>query len=576
LAAVVASCASTGSDSTNEIDTDHDSYSVIKEYRRLISPTAVELHDLIRSLDAEDYRIREEATTSLIEIAEPALPILRKELSSAQSAESQHRMETAIRCIEETLYSEARPRLLSMVDKLGNSSGRDAAELLISLLARRDKAVAIKAAESLRKFKNFRFVCEKSRDLLEQSKTIKEIREYPRKAFLAKQAYLITGGEEEKRLYERLEPCLQVWPSSGHDPKNTRRSPFTGPRKPNLKWVFSGKSHEGMAPPVVGDDGTIYAGSKEKEFYALNQDGSVKWSFTADEYIADSAVICEDDTVCFSSWPHLNNPGMIYAIFPDGSIRWRELCFGPNLHLGRKNQLHVGGKRLFAFNLFGNKLWEFGPDPFEGSYLSAVNDDGIIYLVAENLYAVTADGASKWKAEVWSDSPPAIGRNGLVYVNSGGWELFAYKPDGTLCWRLKLAANGGRWLSNGGLAIAADRTIYCCCGDSKLRAVSPDGNVKWTFDVGNFLSPPAVDGNGTIYVATHLGKIFAINPDGTKAWEFKPKEFLKAPPEWTDSYPFRDLVIGINNTIYVTCDDGGLYAIGDEEVEKEENRNSGK
>lgn len=55
-----------------------------------------------------------------------------------------------------------------------------------------------------------------------------------------------------------------AWPMVGHDVRQTRRSPNSGPAKPERKWRF----HIGVmggdlfhSLPALGADGTVYVGS---------------------------------------------------------------------------------------------------------------------------------------------------------------------------------------------------------------------------------------------------------------------------------------------------------------------------
>jgi outer membrane protein assembly factor BamB len=54
--------------------------------------------------------------------------------------------------------------------------------------------------------------------------------------------------------------------------------------------------------PAIGADGTIYFGSWDDYFYALNPDGTLKWRFRAENAIDSSPAIDTDGTIYFGSW----------------------------------------------------------------------------------------------------------------------------------------------------------------------------------------------------------------------------------------------------------------------------------
>ena len=63
--------------------------------------------------------------------------------------------------------------------------------------------------------------------------------------------------------------------------------------------------------PAIGDDGTIYVGSHDHKVYALNPDGSLKWSHTTGGEVRSSPAIGGDGTVYVGSYDQ-----KIYAFGP--------------------------------------------------------------------------------------------------------------------------------------------------------------------------------------------------------------------------------------------------------------------
>ncbi len=92
------------------------------------------------------------------------------------------------------------------------------------------------------------------------------------------------------------------------------------------------------------------------------------------------------------------------------------------------------------------------------------------------------------------------------------------------------SANPGleKWAFAGGgfvgpPAIGTDGTIYFGSGtynlNAKLKAVNPNGTLKWAFATGNYaLSSPAIGTDGTIYAGSSDGYLYGLNPDGTLKW----------------------------------------------------------
>ena len=68
-----------------------------------------------------------------------------------------------------------------------------------------------------------------------------------------------------------------------------------------------------ISSPAIGDDGTVYIGSSDKKFYALNGHTGVKqWEFKTKAPVRGSPVIGEDGTIYIGS--HDSKNGILYAL----------------------------------------------------------------------------------------------------------------------------------------------------------------------------------------------------------------------------------------------------------------------
>jgi outer membrane protein assembly factor BamB len=106
--------------------------------------------------------------------------------------------------------------------------------------------------------------------------------------------------------------------------------------------------------PTLGSGGRVYLTSNSNELYALNPDGTVAWTFIAEQ---------EEREVRFSSPLTLDGAGVLYvgtregelfAVNPEGTLRWRfslpeggMVIVGPAI--GADGTLYVGaGSNLYA------------------------------------------------------------------------------------------------------------------------------------------------------------------------------------------------------------------------------------
>src|SRR5277367_718403 len=97
----------------------------------------------------------------------------------------------------------------------------------------------------------------------------------------------------------------------------------------------------------------------------------------------------------------------------------------------------------------------------------------------------------------------------------------------TNLWMLKLA----NYDNDSSPALALDGTIYQATFDGKLVALTPQGEIKWTFKTPlEIKSSPAVADDGTIYFGSRDRKLYAVTPEGKLKWTF-------AAGAWIDSSP---------------------------------------
>jgi len=374
----------------------------------------------------------------------------------------------------------------------------------------------------------------------------------------------------EASFRERTPLAATSWPKFQYDTANTGQSPHPSIVNPTIKWSYI-TDHYIRSSPVIGADGTVYVGSEDSRLYALNPDGTLKWSLATWGQINAGA-------------PAIGADGTIYV----GSIDYPGSWFA----------------RLYAINKDGTVKWEFTADR-SGTYDAfspSIGPDGTIYVGSDKLYAVNQDGTLKWSYDTGRLSvTPALAPDGTIYVISASdGQLYAISPDGTLKWSYQTASTetGGLWSSP---SVGADGTVYFGTpGDNKLYAVNPSGSLKWTFPANHWIGDsPAIGSDGTIYIGEACGycgapeqgySFCAINPDGTLKWSFESYSAVcsSASIASDGSVYFASFsrfyalnsdgsqkwviqlggsvhgscpAIGVNGEIYIGAYDGRLYAI---------------
>src|SRR5258708_32528222 len=80
------------------------------------------------------------------------------------------------------------------------------------------------------------------------------------------------------------------WPKFRGDAAQTGASAVRPTKMGGALWDF--RTAKGIfSSPVVAADGTIYVGSADRTFYALNADGTLKWKLLTGEIIDSAALL---------------------------------------------------------------------------------------------------------------------------------------------------------------------------------------------------------------------------------------------------------------------------------------------
>jgi len=365
-----------------------------------------------------------------------------------------------------------------------------------------------------------------------------------------------------------------------------------GPEVGCLKWVFdtNGPVSSQVAVTRLGNTGyRIYISCEDGLIYSLTQDGELFWSYDTGTSLVGSPALGYYGMVYVGG-----QNGWIYAFDFIGNLRWTHITDGPVYStpvVGYDGKIYICSEDgiIYALDDDGSELWTFatrGPAKLSGAILAtpAIDKSRTIYVAGlydPNLYALdTTDGSVKWVcnfefaprpsgAKVGSPvASPIIGHDGTIYqALVHDTNLYVIDSnDGAILWRTNLAdpcsgLYGDDYITRFGRssgwcepAIGHDGTIYVSLDDSYLRAVNPDGSIKWVTRlgmVGGFSL--SIDRKGLIYAASDDGYVCVVNPDGTEVSRFKGNGWVTFP------------IIAQDGTLIVSDSNNRVWAVTGED-----------
>jgi outer membrane protein assembly factor BamB len=270
-----------------------------------------------------------------------------------------------------------------------------------------------------------------------------------------------------------------------------------------------------LCTPAVGQDGTIYIGCFDGEFFAVAPDGKEKWQFQAGREVKSSPAIADDGTIYFGS-----RDRQFYALTAEGKLKWKYATgawVDSSPAIAADGTVYFGSwdKNFYALNPAGGLKWKFATGAVVDSS-PAIASDGTIYFGSHDkkFYALDPDGKVRWtfatEAEVTSS--PAIGDDGTIYFTSTDGNLYHLKADGTELWRCRIG--GG---SDGSPILAANGNIFISAGNRQV-AVSPAGSLVWQWGSPIWVDQTPAAAEGYVCFAQPWRMLMARDADGGAAW----------------------------------------------------------
>ena len=358
-----------------------------------------------------------------------------------------------------------------------------------------------------------------------------------------------------------------TWESLGGNFKRTGLSENSGLELGCIKWKFETNGPVSSSL-TVGFDNRAHIACEDGTLYTLDANGVLLWSYDANSPLLSSPSIGPDGTVYVGS-----QSGNLYAVDVSGNLLWTHTTDGPissSPAVSAESNVYVCSQDgiLYALDQKANELWSFETKgPGQVSTVSifaspAIGNDGTVYIAGlydPNLYALNSnDGSLKWTCTFesggWPFASPVVADDGTIYQTLlYDTNLYAIDHnDGTIIWSVDLAdpqsgffepeyfeeyGDADGWSEP---VLGPDGTIYVSFDDPYLRAVDPNGNIKWITPLGTIGGfTLTVDIDGLIYAAGDEGYLYVVDSDGHQVSRYQSDNWL--------SYP----VIAADNTLIV-------------------------
>ncbi|MHC4623075.1 MAG: right-handed parallel beta-helix repeat-containing protein [Planctomycetota bacterium] len=381
------------------------------------------------------------------------------------------------------------------------------------------------------------------------------------------------------------------WKSLGGDFDRAGLSDNYGPELGCIKWRF--QTEEPVHTSVtIGAYDRLHIACDDGKLYTLDANGAPLWSYDANSALLSAPTVGPDGTVYVGG-----ENGKVYAIDIGGSLRWThtagEFMYSSPAVSADGNNIYVGSGDgvLHALGRDGSVLWTFQTRPIglvTGPIFAspAVGADGTVYACGfhdPNLYALDPNnGSLKWACSFehvigpyYPDyyvfglpfASPVVAPDGTIYQTLlYEPNLFAIEPNtGNILWSLQLmdelpsyhprstdSVDG--WSEP---ALGPDGTIYVSLNDPHLRAVDPNGSLKWINRLGMYEGfTLTVGSDGLIYAAGYDGYLCVVDPNGAELSRLKTDDWLIFP------------VIGQDNTLIVSDGNNTILAIGGDDCDE--------
>jgi outer membrane protein assembly factor BamB len=309
------------------------------------------------------------------------------------------------------------------------------------------------------------------------------------------------------------------WPTHHRDFRNSDFTPFLTSTDYELAWTAL-DGFPVITAPTIGFDGNIYVATGKKgtgNLHAYTRYGRLLWTHPEVNFKAlSSSPVIDDRGVIY-----ITDQSRLWAVNPDGSTRWSHPVPGPFATAILIGDNSVGGITLNGHVLLFDRntgLPNANPLVLEGT--PPVPPPGLLKAWEGLVDPETTDSivGSLLGYGTLVANTPAVHPNGrlVIIVTGDGFIHGIHIEPGDI--HLVYKINTGEQSGTSPVISPDGQHVYFCDGDGELYCYNPyTGQRRWRITLGKSFASPSIDERGVVYVAGGPA-VYAVR-DGVVLWK---------------------------------------------------------
>jgi outer membrane protein assembly factor BamB len=299
------------------------------------------------------------------------------------------------------------------------------------------------------------------------------------------------------------------------------------------KWRFPAEVDKNVslfAPPTLTNDGQLVVGGYDAKLYSLDpQTGMQNWVFdrATDKFIAP--VQAADGLILAP-----NNDGNLYALDTNGSLKWtfkvgkqlwaKPLTDGERIYLASMNRL------IYALDpASGEQIWV--SEDLGGAVVNSFAlNKGVIYAgtVGEDLIALEpANGEILWRTHLdgWVWSYPQFSDDSIFLADQEGYVYSLKAGSGELNWKIQPNSENNRGIVS--TPVLVEDTLYFASEAGILYSVdAASGSTRWSKTIGGkIFSDLHRAGEQIVFAVNDFDSlVMGLDFQGNNRWSFIPSK----------------------------------------------------